>query len=279
MSGTGCYIANGEQKAAQQVLAISQRELSRIRDQGLSVASASDRMIFSTPNFKALSWPQISGPGVTLQDDYNRKDNTAESVNAVGFTAPFLEDGSKLERPITQPSYAAPQLGFAATGNLAQVDLASFQGDTLPDPGKYAQIAAMIQTGLDKTPSTIESYSVVQRPAQGTPNMGTSLLSNNAQPLRNLYQQSKPQMTAPNLYGAAKDKTRDEPIPRNGDFLSNLSRAVKGALYDLANYNDIKDGNRVVFILTRENRTPYLGFAIASVALIIVTVLMLLRLC
>lgn len=270
MTSKACAIAKGKKEAAEEVLSVSQRELSRIQQQGWNVASASDRLVFRTPDYSALPWPLLTGPGVTLATDPNRKDVTAAGVNAEGFVSPFTE-GEKVQRAIYQPAPNAPEIGFAATPDLAQLDLASFQGTDLASPGVYAKLASAVASGLDQSPTTLEAYNATVLPVNSK--TGTPIFDENYERQQNLFEQSvRPAEKRHQLYGGAPMSPRAP-----DDALSSRVRdALRGALYDLMHLDSISEedlrkhgcSSRVQFVLLREDRGPLLGAVCCGLVLL-----------
>jgi hypothetical protein len=290
-SGMACAVARGKQEAARENLAISERELQRVQQQGFGVATPSDRLVMRTPDFRALPWPLLTGPGVTLVTDPNNKYGGRESIHAQDFTAPYDEAGGGLEgRKITMPAYAAPELGFAASSDLAQVDAVSFQGATPPLPSVYQKLAVeAVTTGMVNVPDArrgmeLAAFSPNVMPGQGAVGSRGSPVAFDGEELRagagvqTLAETLAREALAPDVgpvYGGPSPASRRcaaaPPSLRRGVRLASL-----GALYDLCHYKDITDellraegcGGRLEYIFTRQGRGPPLLFLLVLCVLL-----------
>lgn len=122
LSAPRCAAERGRQRAAKRALAVSERELQRLRQHGATPAGAAataGRDAIRPPNLKALPWPRASRHKESdLEDDIN--DPRTPTAAARGFTAPFESAGGAREAGGAPPraQYAAAHSGFSASGEL-----------------------------------------------------------------------------------------------------------------------------------------------------------------
>jgi len=257
-----CDAARGELEAAREALAVSERELQRVKQKGCEVATRSDRRVFQVPDYKALPWPVVTGPDITLEHDPNNKDLGRESINAAEFAEPFTGGTGALDRVLHKPAYNSPGTDFAGSGNLISTEQASFVGSELPQPPLYQQLASSIR---------MDFHGIVPPGSETAPAaMAQSQLGTTLGTLEPRVEAARPQARQVSVYGAAAPSSC-QPRP----FAVRLSRAVKGALYDCLHLEDITDehlsaagcASKFTYVATRDGRGPYLALLVLAAAL------------
>jgi hypothetical protein len=129
-----CSVAAGQQRAAQESLAVSEASLQRIKQQGCGTTRR-DRNIMRLPNLSALPWPRSADAMPEEELDVNARYTAA--AQSVGFTQPFLEDPAK-------DGALARGSALAATGDLAALSETLFAAGA-PDSRLYQRIAEDIR--------------------------------------------------------------------------------------------------------------------------------------
>jgi hypothetical protein len=262
-----CNAARGELEAAREVLAISERELQRVKQKGCEVATSSDRRVFQVPNYKALPWPVVTGPDITLEHDPNNKDLGRASINAAEFAEPFVGGSGSLDRVLHKPAYNAPGTDFAGSANLVATEKASFVGSELPQPPLYQQLASQIRMDLHgAVPPGRETAPAAMAQSQ----LGTTLGTLEPEQV----EATRPLGRNVGIYGSSATSTLIQTPP----FGARLSRAVKGAIYDCLHLDDITEAHlsavgcssKVTYVGLRDGRGPYLALLVLAAALVAV---------
>jgi len=256
-----CNAARGELEAAREALSVSERELQRVKQKGCEVATRSDRRVFQVPDYRALPWPVVTGPDITLEHDANNKDLGRASINAVEFAEPFTGGSGSLDRVLHKPAYNSPGTDFAGSGDLIATEKASFVGSELPQPPLYQQLASSIRMDL---------HGVVPPGSETAPAaMAQSQLGSTLGTLEPRVEVFRPAGRNASVYGAAgPGATRP--------FGARLSRAIKGALYDCLHLDDVSDAHlyaagcssKVSYVALRDGRGPYLALLVLAAALV-----------
>lgn len=267
-----CSVARGELEAAREVLAVSERELQRVKQKGCEIATLSDRRVYQVPNYKALPWPVVTGPDITLENDANNKDLGRASVNAAEFAEPFVggTNAMDLRNAPHKPAYNTPGTDFAGSANLIATEQASFVNSELPEPPLYQQLASSIRMNWDGlTPPGDETAPAAMAQSE----LGTPLPR--LEPPGELAQQLPAQAL---LYGApsAVDHSSSPPSLSPKSFFFRLALAAKGAAYDLLHFEKIDKthlyaaacSSRATYVLFRDGRGPYIAFLVLSAALV-----------
>lgn len=272
-----CSDARGIQYAAREALAVSEQQLQRVKQKGCEVASASDRGVYTLPNYKALPWPVVTGPDITLEYDPNNMDLGRSSVNAAEFTEPFI-GGPLPDRPISRPAYGPSGTAFAGSGNLLATEAASFAGSELPQPPLYQQLASSIKMNYDNQPlasfaqtapaslsqQTLGSPLETMMPASGTPlPIGAAAESLHLPAGKNA-----------SVYGSASNNSPS--------VFDRIAQALKGMAYDVVYFNNIQQEHldreasscKMSYVLTRDGRLPYLCVVFFTFLFLLVLVLM-----
>jgi hypothetical protein len=125
--------AVGLRAAAVDVLAVSQKELTRLATLGYDKPTEGDRLFRQTPNYHAVPWPVVSGPQILQTYDPNNMHSGRDSVQAAHFAAPFdtgmgggVASGGGSGR--TKPLFHSAGLSFSPDGDLAAMYDSSFLG-------------------------------------------------------------------------------------------------------------------------------------------------------
>jgi hypothetical protein len=265
----------GEREAAREVLAVSERSLQNFRQKGsATVASNSDRSVFQVPDYKALPWPVVSGPDITLEHDVNNKYLGRASIGAADFAEPFTGAGASGRQDLTKPAFGSPGLEFSGSANLQETEKVSFVGSEAPRPALYQQLASSIKMDFEGiTPAG--SATALGSMAQSY--LGSSLGSPEPQ-------QPRPLARNVGVYG---DEARKQPRSRIEEDLMmqrparplhhRLLRALQGCLYDSLHYSEITDvhlktagcKSKVVYVFLRDGRGPYLLLLMLLLILIV----------
>lgn len=253
-----CDAARGELEAAREVLGVSERELQRVKQKGCEVATRSDRRVFQVPDYKALPWPVVTGPDITLEHAANNMDLGRTSVGAAEFAEPFVGGSGSLDRVLHKPAYNSPGTDFAGSANLEATEKASFVSSELPQPPLYQQLASSIRMDLHGVASP---GSETAPAAMAESQLGTTLGT-----LEPHLEAPRPWGRNAGVYGAAAS------LP----FGTRLSRAIKGALYDCLHLKDITDehlsavscSSKLSYTILRAGRGPYLALVVLAAALV-----------
>ena len=265
--------AQGRQKAAQQILSISEKELQRIRQRGTSVATEGDRSLLRAPDYKAMPWPLASAPGNSVAGNPNDKYGDRSSINAEGFLAPYA--GQEASH---RASFSAPELGFSATGDLAQVDAVSFASHSPHGERSFQELVSeMVATGTvggsqEKSFMEVSAYSNAALPGQGAAGrLGT--------PLDGSLPSKRQELLEAELFedlGDDRDFVYGAENKKQADLRERLRLACLGALYDVCHFADITPellqaegcSSRAGYILTRQQRAQSLFLVFLVVVLI-----------
>jgi hypothetical protein len=270
-----CSTLAAQQKAAQEALGVSEHELQRIKQQGCFTTSQ-DRAIMRNPDYRALPYPALANPILSLEFDPNSKYSAINQ--AEGFVSPFI-DGVTNQTVEVRPT--VPGASMAGTGDLAAIAGAYLDSETTQQKDVYRRIAdsirgagpresessptrqglseaALHQLAIEET--TVERYEPIQSAAQVT--------------AKGLYGSSGPHQAA-----ARTDLPAPGPAQQRS-FLQACKHHCRAALYDLMHYDALlpqlleAEGCRTKlgYLATREGRGPYL-------LTVLVTALLLLYLC
>lgn len=257
-----CDAARGELEAAREALAVSERELQRVKQKGCEIATQSDRRVFQVPNYKALPWPVVTGPDITLEYDANNKNLGRASINAVEFAEPFTAGSGSLERAtIHKPAYNAPGTDFAGSSNLIATERASFVDSELPQPPLYQKLASSIRMDFE---GIVPPGSETAPAAMAQSQLGTTLGT------------LEPRIDAPRMPARNASIYGDKLQPTGKSFGIRLARAVRGALYDCLHLSDITNehlyasncSSKLEYVTSRDGRGPYLAFVAIAAALV-----------
>ena len=259
-----CSSAAAQQRAAQEALSVSEYELQRIKQQGC-FTSAQDRAIMRNPDYRALPYPALANPILSLEFDTNNKYTAINQ--AEGFTSPFI-DGITNQRVEVRPT--VPGLSMAGTGDLAAIAGAFLNSEKDEKAVIYSKIADSIRgapTKISEESPTRQGIDEVALRRLAIEESSTAQL----QPITNASQ-----ITARSLYGDAQvpqQPAREAAI--NSDFFTRCKTQCRAALYDIMHYDAIageqleaaKCQSRFGYITTREGRLPYLLFVFTMLLL------------
>ena len=259
-----CDSAAGQQRAAQEALSISEHELQRIKQQGC-FTTAQDRAIMRNPDYRALPYPALANPILSLEFDTNNKYTAINQ--AEGFTSPFI-DGITNQRVEVRPT--VPGLSMAGTGDLAAIAGAFLGTDKEEKTAIYSRIANSIRGA----PAKISEGSQTR---QGVDEMALRQLAIEESAVAQLQPiTSASQITAKGLYGDAQMQSQaTTTATQNPDFFARCKLQCRAALYDAMHYEEIlqeqletaRCRSRLSYIATREGRLPYL-LAVATAMMI-----------
>lgn len=98
MPSTPCAIALAKRAAAEESLAIAERDLQRVRERGSEQTSCEDRVVMRAPNYRALPYP-VAGKATP---DVNALDKRGVEREESPFSEPFSDGG--LGAPSDEPS-------------------------------------------------------------------------------------------------------------------------------------------------------------------------------
>jgi len=276
-----CSSAAGQQRAAQEALSISEHELQRIKQQGC-FTSSQDRAIMRNPDYRALPYPALSNPVLSLEFDTNNKYTAINQ--AEGFTSPFIE-GITNQRVEVRPT--VPGLSMAGTGDLAAIAGAFLNPEAEEKTAIYAKIADSIRGAPAKASEENPTRQGIDQAALRQMALEESSAAQ-FQPILNVNQ-----ITAQGLYG---DASRPPPIATKAtqdtlksetslDFFERCKAQCRAALYDVMHYDAIaseqleaaKCRSRIGYVVTREGRLPYLLFMVTALLLGIYLITLLIR--
>ena len=260
-----CSTAAGEQIAAQEALSVSEHELQRVKQMGCFTTQR-DRAIMRNPDYRALPYPALGNPILSLEYDPNNK-YTAVS-QAEGFTSPFIDEPTNA-RVQTRPT--VPGMSMAGTGDLAAIAGAFLEPEAQQKSRIYSRIADSIRGG----PAKISEESQTR---QGFSEAGLQELAAKQSFLAQMAPlTSASQVTAQMLYG--------DPAGHEGDFMTRCGKNCRATLYDLLHYDAISQdqltaagcSSKLGYMTTREGRLPYLLFALTLLVLSFYTLILLSR--
>jgi hypothetical protein len=267
-----CSTAAGQQRAAQEALSISEYELQRIKQQGC-FTTAQDRAIMRNPDYRALPYPALANPILSLEFDTNNKYTAINQ--AEGFTSPFI-DGVTNQRVEVRPT--VPGLSMAGTGDLAAISGAFLNSE----PEEKATIYARIADSIRGAPPKISEESPTR---QGVDEAALRLMAMEESSVAQLQPiTSASQISARGLYGDASPQPHAEGAP-SPDFFERCKTQCRAALYDLMHYESIaqdqleaaKCRSRLTYVATREGRLPYLLLVMTALLLTAYIVFLMLR--
>lgn len=257
-----CNILAGEQKAASDALSVSEYELQRIKQQGC-FTSSQDRAIMRNPDYRALPYPQLANPILSLEFDPNSKYSAINQ--AEGFVSPFVDT---VTNQVVQARPTVPGSSMAGTGDLAAIAGAYLENTPpLASSSVYARIADSIRGAPPR-----ESESSPTRQGLSEAELH-QLVEEETTAARYEPVQSAAQVTVDSLYGGA---SVPRPRPGNGEpllspasspgFLAKCQLHCKGLLYDLLHYDKLSPdllaeeacSSKMGYALTRQGRLPYL---------------------
>lgn len=258
-----CSTAAGQQKAAQEALGVSENELQRIKQQGC-FTTAQDRAVMRNPDYRALPYPALANPILSLEYDTNNKYTAINQ--AEGFTSPFI-DGVTNQRVQVTPT--VPGLSMAGTGDLAAIAGAFLSSDQEDKAAIYARIADSIRGAPAKTSEASPTRQAVDEVALRQLAAEESSVAQ-LQPISSISQ-----VTAQKIYGGAPAKTSTAEATDHQDFFKRCKTQCRAALYDAMHYDAIvqdqlegaKCRSRLGYIVTREGRLPYLLFVMTMLLL------------
>ena len=266
-----CNILAGEQKAASDALSVSEYELQRIKQQGC-FTSSQDRAIMRNPDYRALPYPQLANPILSLVFDPNSKYSAINQ--AEGFVSPFVDT---VTNQVVQARPTVPGSSMAGTGDLAAI-AGAYLESTPPQASSsvYARIADSIRGAPPR-----ESESSPTRQGLSEAELH-QLVEEETTAARYEPVQSAAQVTVGSLYGgaaraaAATSASVPRTLPEGGQrllapirgpgFLAKCQLHCKGLLYDLMHYDKLSPdllaeeacSSKMGYALTRQGRLPYL---------------------
>jgi hypothetical protein len=257
-----CSIAAGEQQAAKQALSVSEQELQRIKQMGCFTTQR-DRAIMRNPDYRALPYPALSNPILSLEYDPNNKYTAA--AQAEGFTSPFV-DAVTNQRVQARPT--VPGMSMAGTGDLAAIAGAYLEPEEEQKSRIYRRIADSIRGAPAKVSEESQTRQGVDEASLRELAMRQAQLAE-MQPLTGASQ-----VTAQMLYGGSQ--TGGAADAADADFFSRCKLHCRAALYDLMHLDGIveqqlrEEGfrHRVGFVTMRDGRLPYLLFVLSMLFLV-----------
>ena len=116
--------ALGELAAAKEVLAVSQKQLTRVQTLGYDTVNEQDRLFRRTPNYRSMPYPVVQGPSILQTFDPNSMGNGRESIHAEQFASPWQGLDAVSGNP--KPLFSTPTSAFAPSGDLDQMYEASY---------------------------------------------------------------------------------------------------------------------------------------------------------
>lgn len=273
-----CSTLAAQQKAAQEALGVSEHELQRIKQQGCFTTSQ-DRAIMRNPDYRALPYPALANPILSLEFDPNNKYSAINQ--AEGFVSPFI-DG--VTNQVVQARPTVPGMSMAGTGDLAAIAGAYLDSDKAQASSVYARIADSIRGAGAR-----ESESSPTR--QGLSEAALHQLAVD-ETTAERYEPivSAGQVTAAGLYGSSVQQPAagqpqvvpQQAIQRRGPpsgptFAQACARHCRGMLYDLMHFDALKQeqlsahgcATRVGYVVARDGRLPYLLSTLLAVLLVL----------
>ena len=253
-----CSTLAAQQRAAQEALGVSEHELQRIKQRGCFTTSQ-DRAIMRNPDYRALPYPALANPILSLEFDPNNKYSAINQ--AEGFVSPFV-DGVTNQAVQVRP--AVPGTSMAGTGDLAAMAGAYLDSEQTQQSDVYRRIADSIRGA----PSNVSESGPTR---QGLSEAELHQLARDRTTAERYEPvQTAAQVTAAGLYGSANEPARDalSPPPRSKrpPFLEACKLHCRAALYDLMHYDALLPERlteagcktRLGYVATREGRGPYL---------------------
>jgi len=269
-----CDAAAGEQIAAREALSISEHELQRIKQKGC-FTTAQDRAIMRNPDYRALPYPALSNPILSLEFDTNNKYTAINQ--AEGFTSPFI-DGITNQRVEVSPT--VPGLSMAGTGDLAAIAGTLLGSDKEQKTAIYSRIANSIRGAPAK-------FSEESQTRQGADEMALRQLAMEESSVAQLQPiSSASQITAKGLYGESQPQSQaSTALAQSSDFFERCKLQCRAALYDVMHFDEIAQGqldaarcrSRLGYIATREGRLPYLLLVATATLLALYLFVLLIR--
>lgn len=273
-----CSTLAAQQKAAQEALGVSEHELQRIKQQGCFTTSQ-DRAIMRNPDYRALPYPALANPILSLEFDPNNKYSAINQ--AEGFVSPFI-DG--VTNQVVQARPTVPGMSMAGTGDLAAIAGAYLDSEKAQTSSVYARIAdsirgagaresessptrqglseaALHQLAVDET--TAERYEPIVSAGQVT--------------AAGLYGSSGQQPGAEELRAMPQQAVQPRAPPSGLTFPQACARHCRGMLYDLMHIDALKQDQlaahgcttRVGYVVARDGRLPYLLSTLLAVLLVL----------
>lgn len=267
-----CNLLAGEQKAANDALSVSEYELQRIKQQGC-FTSSQDRAIMRNPDYRALPYPQLANPILSLEFDPNSKFSAINQ--AEGFVSPFID---AVTNQVVQARPTVPGSSMAGTGDLAAI--AGAYLESTPPQTSSSSVYARIADSIRGAPPR-ESESSPTRQGLSEAELHR-LVEEETTAARYEPVQSAAQVTVGSLYGgAARDAVGtsapvQRTLPEAGQrflapargpgFLAKCQLHCKGLLYDLMHYDKLSPdllaeeacSSKMGYVLARQGRLPYL---------------------
>lgn len=261
-----CNILAGEQKAASDALSVSEYELQRIKQQGC-FTSSQDRAIMRNPDYRALPYPQLANPILSLEFDPNSKYSAINQ--AEGFVSPFVDT---VTNQVVQARPTVPGSSMAGTGDLAAI-AGAYLESAPPLQASSSSVYARIADSIRGAPPR-ESESSQTRQGLSEAELH-QLVEEETTAARYEPVQSAAQVTVGTLYGGAAGPaagSAGSSVPRPllpesaPGFLAKCQLHCKGLLYDLMHYDKLSPellaeeacSSKMGYALTRQGRLPYL---------------------
>ena len=241
-----CSVAAGQQKAAEQALSISERELQRIKQQGCGT-TRQDRSIMRLPDLRALPYPALADPILALEYDPNNKFTAVNQSQ--GFTQPFV-DAVTAQDVVVRPT--VPGSSMAGVGDLAAISGALLDQEDTVKENVYNRIATSIRGAPLKVSESSQTRQGQDEAAARE--LATALSA--AELLVPIANES--QVTAELLYGAGKQQEQQP-------FLQACRDHCRGALYDAMHFDSLAGETtclKLRHIACRDGRLPHLLFVI-----------------
>ncbi|NDE02443.1 MAG: hypothetical protein EBZ91_12000 [Gammaproteobacteria bacterium] len=270
-----CSTLAAQQKAAQEALGVSEHELQRIKQQGCFTTSQ-DRAIMRSPDYRALPYPALANPILSLEFDPNNKYSAINQ--AEGFVSPFI-DGVTNQKVEARPT--VPGASMAGTGDLAALAGVYLDSETTQQSDVYRRIADSIRgAGARESESSPTRQGLSEAALRQLAVEETT--AERYEPV-----QSAAQVTAKGLYGSGEPRAPPQqelwpppPAHPHRSFLQACRHHCRAALYDLMHYEALLPARlaaegcrtKLGYVATREGRGPYL-------LTVLVVALLLLYLC
>ena len=251
--GMQCNVAAGQQKAADMALAVSERELQRVKLQGCATTQQ-DRNIMRLPDLRALRYPQLADPLPALEFDVNNRYSAASQSD--GFVHPFVDEPTA---QAIKPRPTVPGTTMSGVGDLAAISGAFLETEDDQQLSIYRRIADGIRGGPARTSES-------QPTRQGFVQDFAAEQLGQTSP-ENLPIFSEAQVTRQMLYGDASKGSSAQAQVRRG-FPDKCRHHCRATLYDVMHYEAITSemlenegcSSKLVYITTRRGRLPYLLF-------------------
>jgi hypothetical protein len=272
-----CSTLAAQQRAAEEALGVSEHELQRIKQKGCFTTSQ-DRAIMRNPDYRALPYPALANPILSLELDPNNKYSAINQ--AEGFISPFI-DGVTNQAVQVRPT--VPGTSMAGTGDLAAMAGAYLDSEQTQKNDVYRRIADSIRGA----PANV-SESGPTRQVRSEAEL-QQLEREEATAERYVPIESAAQVTATGLYGSSNDPARGVLSPptrsKRPSFLQACKLHCRAALYDLMHYDVLLPERlaeagfqtRLGYVATREGRGPYLLTVLVAAMLLLYVSCLLVR--